>query len=61
MEDNSNMSGSIGSETDEVEGNGENIAAAAVVEVFGNDDSNYIPVWDLSLQKLMYHLSVWHL
>ena len=42
MEDNNYMSGSTTSETEEVGGNGENISPAAVVEVFGNDDSNDI-------------------
>ena len=56
MEANSNMSGSITSETDEVGGNGENISTAPVVEVFGNDDSNDIAV--CALQKLMYKCKV---
>ena len=49
MEDDSNMSGL---KTDEVGGNGENISASAVVEVFGKDDSNDITVRTLLLQKL---------
>ena len=40
VEDNSNMSGPTTLETDEVGGNDEDVAA--VVEVFGSDDSNGI-------------------
>ena len=52
MEDNSNMSASTTSETDEVGGNGEDVSdlveAADLAEVFGNDDSNDMAaVWAL--------------
>ena len=54
MEDNSNMSGPTTPETDEVGGNGENISAAAVVEVSGNDDSNDITHELYSSKRLVY-------
>ena len=54
MEDNSNMSGSTTSETDEVGGNGEDVSAAtAVVEVFGNDESNDIADMDSCINKVL--------
>ena len=65
MEDNSDMSGPTTSETDEVEGNGEDIPylvdAADLVEVVGNDESGDkdISSGEQSHQSGTHSRSVW--